>query len=97
MIDTFDALFWIKSFEHLADKFSVPMSWVAALRLYAHADAIWVTSGESNPLPSFVDEEATAMNQYGRLTLMDSRLALSPPKTFLSCETRRLLSSAKRH
>lgn len=56
MIDTFDALFWIKSFEYIADKFSVPMSWVAALRLYAHADAMGDKWGVK-PLPSFIDED----------------------------------------
>lgn len=57
IVDTFDALFWIKSFEYIADKFSVPMSWVAALRLYAHADATLGDKWGVKPLPSFVDEE----------------------------------------
>ena len=57
IVDTFDALFWIKSFEYLGDKFGVPMSWVAALRLYAHADATLGDKWGVKPLPSFVDEE----------------------------------------
>ena len=57
IVDTFDALFWIKSFEYIADKFSVPMSWVAALRLYAHADATLGDKWGVKALPSFVDEE----------------------------------------
>ena len=56
MIDSFDALFWIMSFEYLANKFSVPMSWVAALRLYAHPDAMGDKWGVK-ALPSFVDED----------------------------------------
>jgi len=56
MFDTFDALFWVKSFEYLADKFSVPMSWVAALRFYAHPDAMGDKWG-IKALPSFIDEE----------------------------------------
>jgi len=56
MIDSFDALFWIMSFEYLANKFSVPMSWVAALRLYAHPDAMGDKWGVK-ALPSFVDDE----------------------------------------
>ena len=57
MMNTFDALFWIKSFDYLADKFSVPISWMAALRLVASAST--PTSGKwgLKPLPSFVDEE----------------------------------------
>jgi len=56
MIDTFDALFWIKSFEYIADRFDVPMSWLAAMRLFAHPDAMGDKWGVKD-LPAFVDEE----------------------------------------
>jgi len=56
MIDTFDALFWIKSFEYIAEKFSVPMSWLAAMRLFAHPDMMGDKWGVK-VLPTFVDKE----------------------------------------
>ena len=37
---TFHALFWIKSFEHLAQVFDVPMSWLAVMRLTAHPNIV---------------------------------------------------------
>tara|TARA_R110000824_G_scaffold1874_2_gene9228 strand:+ start:1239 stop:1853 length:615 start_codon:yes stop_codon:yes gene_type:complete len=54
---SFDAGFWAMSFKHLATKFGVPMSWMAALRFTAVAD---LTSGNRwglKKLPTFVDEE----------------------------------------
>tara|TARA_R110001632_G_scaffold23937_2_gene67345 strand:+ start:50 stop:661 length:612 start_codon:yes stop_codon:yes gene_type:complete len=57
MMNTFDALFWIKSFEHLGAVFGVPISWMAALQLVASAST--PTSGKwgLKPLPTFIDEE----------------------------------------
>ena len=56
LMDNFGALFWIKTFEHLASIYDVPMSWVAALRLYAHPDAIGDKWGVKK-LPSFIDAD----------------------------------------
>ena len=56
MMDNFTALFWMKTFHHLGDVYDVPMSWVAALKMFAHPDAIGDKWG-LKPIPSFIDSE----------------------------------------
>ena len=54
---TFDALFWIMSFEHLARLQNVPMSWVAALRFTVQTSSTHDNKWGLRPLPTFINND----------------------------------------
>jgi len=57
MSNTFDALFWIRSFQYIADAFDVPMSWIAALRLTAQPNLVVGDKWGLKPLPHFINSD----------------------------------------
>jgi len=57
MYRSFEALFWIKSFEHIARLQNVPMSWIAAIKLTAPPTTGHEGQWELLPLSSFIDPD----------------------------------------
>ena len=57
MNSTFSALFWIMSFEHLAQLHNVPMSWIAALRFTVQSSYVTEEKWGLKPLPTFINKD----------------------------------------
>jgi len=55
--DSFSAAFWIMTFNHLANQFDVPMSWMAALRFTENNTPDSPRRWDLKECPSFVDQD----------------------------------------